>query len=193
MFTLEQQEVDLLLKSADPAVVAATQKLIAAEKSGEFVPKSRLTQESKEAKELREKLEAFEKAQLKAEEDRLKKAGEFEKLLEEEKKAHLKTQQERDEEKKLADELRTLRTNAIESYKKKLGDKWDDSYKTLPLEALAKIAGQEEPIIPTAKGAGKPPEVNTFTRDEVKAHEGDRAWMTANFEKVQRSIPTWPK
>ena len=140
-----------------------------------------------------EKLRLREEADKKAEEDRLKKNGEFEKLLEEEKKAHLKTQQERDEEKKLADELRTLRTNAIESYKKKLGDKWDDSYKTLPLEALAKIAGQEEPIIPTAKGAGKPPEVNTFTRDEVKAHEGDRAWMTANFEKVQRSIPTWPK
>jgi dsDNA-specific endonuclease/ATPase MutS2 len=193
MFTLTKEEVEKLLTHADPAVVAATKKLIAVEEAGEFVPKSRLTQETKEAKELREKLESFEKAQKQTEEDRLKKSGEYEKLLDEEKKAHLKTQQERDEEKKLADELRKLRTNAIESYKKKLGDKWDDSYMTLPLEALAKIAGQEEPIIPTAKGAGKPPESDTFTRDEVKAHEGDKAWMTANFEKVQKSISSWGK
>ncbi len=158
MFTLTQQEVEVLLKSDNPAVVAATQKLIAAEKSGEFVPKSRLTQESIEAQSAKQKLAEIEAAQQNAEEERLQKNGEIENLLEAEKLAHQKTQAERDEEKRLADELRKLRKNAMETYKKQLGDKWDDSYETLPLEALAKIAGQQVPIIGTITAGGKPAE-----------------------------------
>jgi hypothetical protein len=159
MYGLTEAEVNAMLTSTDAAVAGAAKKLKAAEEAGEFIPKSRLAKEIQEAKEAQAKLAAIEAAQKTAEDERMRKNGEIEKLLESERTDHAKTKAERDAEKKEADEYRKLRKATIESYKKQLGDKWRDSYETLPLEDLAVIAGQQIPILGVITAGGKPPEV----------------------------------
>jgi hypothetical protein len=45
----------------------------------------------------------------------------------------------------------------------------------------------------TEHNKGSESEGELFTKEQVKAHDGDKTWMTANFEKVQKSIASWSK
>jgi hypothetical protein len=186
MFTLTDAEKNVLLNSAEPAVVAATKKLIAAEESGEFVPQSRLKAEIKEAKEAQKKLAEIEAAKKLAEEEEAKKKGEFEKLLETEKAAHQKTQAERDADKVDAEAFRKAKKEAVEAVKKLLGDKWLPEYETFSLESLGKIAGTQLPIIGTMNLAPSMPEKKTLETQlaELEKAGGNLAQIVALKNKI---------
>ncbi len=147
MFTLTEQETNALLNSTDPAVAPIAKKLVAAEEKGEFVPKSRMNDLSKEVKELTKKLGDIDAAARAAEDEKARKSGELDKLLEKEKaeKETLKAQLEA--EKKDADAHRAFRASAIEQIKTKMGDNWRESYASLPLEDLSAMANAEIPLL----------------------------------------------
>jgi hypothetical protein len=185
MFGLTEVETNALLNSTDAAVVAATKKLITAEEKGEFVPKSRMNDLSKEVKELTKKLADIDATSKAAEEEKAKQNGEIGKLLEKEKaeKATLTAQLEA--EKKDADAHRAFKASTIEKYKTQLGDKWDDSYATLPLEALAKIAGDQIPLLGVVGQRGQPV---MKTDLESKLAEAIKANKTLEVISLRRQI-----
>jgi hypothetical protein len=169
MFTLDQNEIDSLLKHSDPAVVAATKKLLKAEEDGEFVPKSRLSEMSKARKELETKIATFEAEQKKIAEDKARAAGELDKILEAEKKARVEAETKLAEETKMADQFRTFRKSAIESVKKQLGEKWVPEFETFSLESLSKLPGVTLPLLGVTTTAPTIPAGKYFTRAEIEA------------------------
>ena len=191
LFALSQQEADALLNSTDPVVAAAAKKLKATEEGGEFVPKSRLTQEHiKAAKKilgtswkseyesltsdkLNEVVSAFELEVATKEQERLRKAGDFETLLatergktETERIAREKVEKQLNELKPLADQATKLRENVLKIAKEKLGpDKWLPEYDNFSLESLGKLV--PESIIGTEKAPGGPtPKTNVKEMDQ---------------------------
>ena len=156
MFTLSEVEKQALLNSTDPAVVASTKKLIAAEEAGEFVPKSRLNQVLTDAKTATDELARINAEKKQKEDDEAKKRGEYEKLLEAEKAAHVADLEKAKADEADAKELRAAKKAAVEEIRKKMGNRWDDSFIALPLEALAKIAGEPISILNTSAPAPKP-------------------------------------
>jgi hypothetical protein len=159
MLGLSDVEVKALESSTDPAVVAATKKLKEVVESGEFIPKSRLNDEIKQAKDLQKKLALIEDAQKKADEEKARQNGELDKLLKTRETELATVTQLLETEKKDAEAYRKLRTSALETYKKQMGDTWDDSMALLPLETLAKLSGSTVTPLGVFAPAGKPPEV----------------------------------
>lgn len=169
MFTLAKEVVESLLKHSDPAVVAATKNLLAAEESGEFVPKSRLSEVSKAKKELEDKLKKFEDEQKKAEEEKARASGELDKLLQAEKKARTEAETRLAEESKLAEQYRAYHKSSVDAVKKQLGDKWLPEFETFSLESLAKLPGVELPKLGVNTAAPALPADKYFTREQIEA------------------------
>jgi ubiquinone biosynthesis protein Coq4 len=177
MFTLTEEEKKALLNHSDAAVVAATKKLIAAEESGEFVPKSRLADVLKDKKIAEDALAKLEADRKKKEEDALRASGDLGKLLDAEKKAreedriaHEQTKAQLEIEKKEADQSRAYKKAAVESVKKQMGDKWLPEYETFSLESLAKLPGITLPTIGVETGAARPitPPAKDFAKMDSK-------------------------
>ena len=147
MFTLTEQETNDLLNSTDPKVAAVALKLKTAEEKGEFVPKSRVNDLSKEVKDLTKKLAEIDATAKAAEEEKLKQSGETGKLLEKEKAEKEKLLAQLEAEKKDADAHRAFRASAVEQIKTKMGGGWRESYASLPLEDLSAMANAEIPLL----------------------------------------------
>ena len=171
MFTLTKEEVELLMKSSDPAVVAATKKLIEAEEKGEFIPKSRLQKELDANKAIATKLAEYESAQKLAEEEKAKKNGELDKILKLREDELSASKLALEAEKKEADQFRAFRKTAIEAVKKQMGEKWLPEYENFSIESLSKIAGQTVPIIGTINAGGKPPETTSLEQKLAAAQK----------------------
>jgi hypothetical protein len=187
MFTLTDVEKELLLKSSDPAIVAATQKLIKAEADGEFVPKSRLSEVSKAKKELEEKLKKFEDDQKAAEEEKARKSGELDKLYQAEKTARAAAEAKLAEETKVADQHRAHLKSTVEAVKKQLGDKWLPEFENFSLESLMKLPGVDVQKIGVLTGAPVLPADKYFTREQIEAMpESEMKGKT--LEKVNASL-----
>lgn len=92
-------------------------------------------------------------------EKKMVQAGEvsgLQKLLEDEKTAHQTALEQLQQDKADAEAHRKAKKAFVEKCKKDMGDKWSESFATLPLEDLAKIAGTETPIPGVVTSSGKP-------------------------------------
>jgi hypothetical protein len=185
MFTLTEVETNDLLNSTDPKAAAVALKLKAAEEKGEFVPKSRMTDLTKEVKDLTKKLADIDATTKAAEDAKLKAEGDTTKLLEREmaEKETLKAQLEA--EKKDADAHRAFRASAVEQIKTKMGDNWRESYASLPLEDLAAMAETEVPLLKVVTTGGRPPVTPTL---ETKLEAAQKAGNQLEVISLKRQI-----
>jgi hypothetical protein len=141
MYTLTNEEVELLLKNPDPKVAAAALKLKESEEKGEFIPKSRLNDVSTSKKELEIKLKAIEDARKKEEEEKAKADGKLGELLKAREDEVLKLKSDYNTAKADADAYHKYQASILEEAKKVMGDKWDDNFAKLPLDTVVKLAG----------------------------------------------------
>lgn len=185
MFTLNQEEDELLLKNADPKIAAVALKLKKAEDDAEFIPRTRLAKEISEKKELDEKLKVIEATKKADEEKRLKEIEDLNNLLKTREGELNETKTKFDEEKKVADSHRNYHKSVVESLKKNLGDDFLPEYENFSLDSLHKIANSKKVDVDNGKGSQHTTS-DLYTREQL--NNMSQAEMQANLDKVNRSV-----
>jgi hypothetical protein len=192
MYTLTNEEVELLLKNPDPKVAAAALKLKESEEKGEFIPKSRLNDVSKTKKELEDELKVIKDGQKKAEEEKAKADGKLGELLKAREDEVVKLKLDFETAKADADAYHKYQTSVIEEAKKVMGEKWDDNFAKLPLDTVVKLAGVS--MKSPGMGGTPPPSQNInnlYTMDEIKGMTQEE--VNTNLEKVNKSLAAMKK
>jgi hypothetical protein len=185
MYGLTQEEVDLLIKSQIPEIAAVALKLKKSVDDGEFIPKSRLSQEIQAKKDAEAKIKVLEteKTTLTADFTSQIEAITGQKTTLEATLA--------DKEKELvavkpkADRYDKWEADVRAEVKKKIPpEKWNPSYDATDIGVLVDLVGLEKIGVFHEKKQIQPDDI--YTMDEMKKMSQQE--VNANLEKVNRSL-----